>query len=37
MYREFASQQLQIAASVEVTEAFTNEEEGKDRGEDSRR
>ncbi|GIP46525.1 multidrug ABC transporter permease [Paenibacillus sp. J53TS2] len=32
MYREFASQQLQIAASAEGTEEFTNEEEGKDHG-----
>ncbi|MNN21440.1 Multidrug resistance ABC transporter ATP-binding/permease protein BmrA [compost metagenome] len=32
MYREFASQQLQIAASAEGMEEFTNEEEGKDHG-----
>jgi ATP-binding cassette, subfamily B, bacterial AbcA/BmrA len=32
MYREFASQQLQIAATSDLTEEFTNEEEGKDRG-----
>ncbi|MDU4697285.1 MAG: ABC transporter ATP-binding protein [Paenibacillus sp.] len=32
MYREFASQQLQIAAASDLTEEFTNEEEGKDRG-----
>ncbi|WP_089153375.1 ABC transporter ATP-binding protein [Paenibacillus rubinfantis] len=32
MYREFASQQLHIAAASDLTEEFTNEEEGKDRG-----
>lgn len=37
MYREFASQQLQIAASREMTEEISNGEEGKDHGENSRR
>lgn len=36
MYREFASQQLQIAASREMTEEISNGEEGKHHGENSR-